>query len=87
MKDGGPAFPFRCQGPTTAPEVYYGASLRDYFAAMVDTSDIPLSTYESLIGEFPAYSDKRTKQDWYALAEATYKYHRADAMLKAREAK
>lgn len=21
MKDGGPAFPFRCQGPTTAPEL------------------------------------------------------------------
>ena len=28
-----PAFPFVCQGPTTAPEVYYGMSLRDYFAA------------------------------------------------------
>ena len=31
--DGGNAFPFACQGPTTAPEIYYGASLRDYFAA------------------------------------------------------
>jgi len=31
--DGGPAFPFACQGPTTAPEIYYGMSLRDYFAA------------------------------------------------------
>ena len=32
-EDGGPAFPFKCQGPTTAPEIYYGMSLRDYFAA------------------------------------------------------
>lgn len=29
---GGPAFPFQCQGPTTAPEFYYGMSLLDYFA-------------------------------------------------------
>ena len=31
--DGGPAFPFKCQGQTTAPEIYYGMTLRDYFAA------------------------------------------------------
>ncbi len=31
--NGGPAFPFACQGPTTAPEIYYGMDLRDYFAA------------------------------------------------------
>ena len=35
INDGGPAFPFKCQGPTTAPEVYYGMSLRDYFAGQV----------------------------------------------------
>ena len=28
-----PAFPFKCQWPTTGPEIYYGMSLRDYFAA------------------------------------------------------
>lgn len=33
LKAGGPAFPFACQGPTTAPEIYYGMTLRDYFAA------------------------------------------------------
>ena len=33
INDGGPAFPFQCQGPTTAPEFYYGMTLRDYFAA------------------------------------------------------
>ena len=32
-KTGGPAFPFKCQGTTTAPETYYGMTLRDYFAA------------------------------------------------------
>jgi len=32
INDGGPAFPFKCQGPTTAPEFYYGMTLRDYFA-------------------------------------------------------
>lgn len=80
-------FLFGVKGLQQRQRFTMGASLRDYFAAMVDTSDIPLSTYESLIGKFPAYSDKGTQQDWYALAEATYKYHRADAMLKAREAK
>lgn len=32
--DGGPAFPFFYQGPTTGPEVYYGMSLRDHFAGL-----------------------------------------------------
>jgi hypothetical protein len=31
--DQQPAFPFACQGPTTAPEIYYGITIRDYFAA------------------------------------------------------
>jgi hypothetical protein len=30
--DGGPAFPFQCQGATTGLEIYYGMSLRDWFA-------------------------------------------------------
>lgn len=30
--DGGLAFPFWYQGPTTGPEVYYGMTLRDWFA-------------------------------------------------------
>jgi hypothetical protein len=30
--DGGPAFPFQCQGATTGPEIYYGMSLRDWLA-------------------------------------------------------
>jgi hypothetical protein len=27
-----PAFPFQCQGQTTGPEIYYGMTLRAYFA-------------------------------------------------------
>ena len=33
IETGGPAFPFSCQGETTAPEIYYGMTLRDYFAS------------------------------------------------------
>jgi hypothetical protein len=33
IDDGRPDFRFKCQGPTTAPETYYGMTLRDYFAA------------------------------------------------------
>jgi len=29
-----PAYPFAFQGPTTAPETYYGLTKREYFAAM-----------------------------------------------------
>ena len=29
-----PAFPFACQGPTTAPEFYYGLTKRERIAAM-----------------------------------------------------
>ncbi len=82
--DGGPAFPFTCQGPTTAPEIYYGLSMRDYFAVHIDTKDVAVSAYEALIGSFPAYADARAKIDWYAKGEAAYRYHMADAMLKAR---
>lgn len=30
--DGGPMFPSQSQGPTTGPEIYFGASLLDWFA-------------------------------------------------------
>lgn len=40
------AFPFFYQGPTTGPEVYYGITIRDYFATqallgLVTYGDIP----------------------------------------------
>ena len=33
-----PAFPFQCQGPTTGLEIYYGMTLRDYFAGQALSS-------------------------------------------------
>ena len=33
MTTNEPAFPSTNQGPTTAPEIYYGITIRDYFAA------------------------------------------------------
>jgi hypothetical protein len=32
IPNGGPAFPFQCQGLTTAPDIYHGMTLRDWFA-------------------------------------------------------
>lgn len=29
-----PALPFACQGPTTAPEFYYGLTKREHFAGL-----------------------------------------------------
>ena len=66
-----PAFPFACQGPTTAPEIYYGITMRDYFAVKALRSDW--------------YNAKEPfSPDWrYQIALDAYKM--ADAMLKARD--
>lgn len=79
---GGPAF------PTTVytNDDFKGMTLLDYFAAHVDISDVPVSAFEALIGAFPAYGTPMQRQDWCARGEAAYKFHRAKAMLKAREA-
>lgn len=70
INDGGPAFPFACQGPTTAPETYYGMTLLDYFAAKAMEVDYTLAK-------------NFTDPDWrYGIALDAYKM--ADAMLKAR---
>ena len=66
--NGGPAFPFACQGPTTAPETYYGMTLRDYFAAKAMQSYL-----------LDKDRDSFTFEQW---AQASYEM--ADAMLKAR---
>jgi len=34
-----PAFPFTCQGPTTAPGAYYGMTLRQYAAIKLRVPD------------------------------------------------
>ena len=77
MKDGGPAFPFACQGPTTGPEIYYGMSIRDYFAARVMAAMIPrYDVDDGIVSEHP-----HTGQEM--LVRAAYRV--ADAMIAERE--
>lgn len=76
IDDGGLAFPFKCQGPTTGPEFYYGMSLRDYFAAKALPSAIrEMWGDNSLTGATPQAD----------MAMAAYQI--ADAMLEARKEK
>ena len=70
MTTNEPAFPSTNQGPTTAPEIYYGMTLRDYFAAKAMQVDYELAK---------KYSDP----DW-RIGVALDAYKMADAMLKAR---
>ena len=73
MTTNEPAFPSTNQGPTTAPEIYYGMTLRDYFAAKAMQVDYELAK---------TYSDP----DW-RIGIALDAYKMADAMLKARSMK
>lgn len=67
---GGPAFPLSCEGPTTAPEFYYGMTLRDYFAAKA----------------MQAAATNPTGADGFTFGErAKWAYAQADAMLEARK--
>ncbi len=70
MTTNEPAFPSTNQGPTTAPEIYYGITIRDYFAAKAMQVDYELAK---------KYSDP----DW-RIGIALDAYKMADAMLKAR---
>ena len=78
MKDnietGGPAFPFVCQGSTTAPEIYYGMTLRDYFAA---------KAMQTLLGS--EYTSEHGLHEGWMGALAVLSYRMADAMMKARK--
>ena len=68
MTTNEPAFPSTSQGPTTAPEIYYGMTLRDYFAAKAMQSYL-----------LDKDRDSFTFEQWAAAS-----YEMADAMLKAR---
>lgn len=74
-KTGGPAFPLACQGPTTAPEIYYGMNLRDYFAAKAMQGVLASGEADRIL--------KESDMDWPS-AIAIDAYAMADAMLKAR---
>jgi len=58
INDGGPALPFQCQGRSTGPEIYYGMTLRDYFASQV------------LVGLSKGACDADAARNAYALADA-----------------
>ena len=73
MTTNEPAFPSTNQGPTTAPEIYYGMTLRDYFAAKAMPVDYELAKK----------SKKYSDTDW-RIGIALDAYKMADAMLKAR---
>lgn len=75
INDGGPAFPFAYQGPTTGPEFYYGMSLRDYFAAA--------ALMGLMVSGIPAKS--RVSPDLFEEVVAQSSYKLADAMLLARQ--
>lgn len=98
INDGGPAFPFACQGPTTAPEFYYGMTLRDYFAATETLTEWdnpeaqPIQAMcEALAGQpKPSHGWACSSPDqwltmfrWEAKWRAALKYIRADAMIAA----
>lgn len=90
--DGGPAFPFKCQGATTAPEVYYGMSLRDYLAAHETLCDwctneaaMPNDWAKLLAGYERPVNDPIGWLRWEADWQSALKYIRADAMIRARE--
>ena len=68
-----PAFPSTDQGPTTAPEIYYGMTLRDYFAAKAMQVDYELA--------------KKYSDPYWRIGIALDAYKMADAMLKARSMK
>ena len=68
MTTNEPAFPSTNQGQTTAPEIYYGITIRDYFAAKAMQSYL-----------LDKDRDSFTFEQW---AEASYEM--ADAMLEAR---
>jgi len=65
------AFPFKCQSPTMGSEIYYGMTLRDYFAA--HAPDCPEWFYQ-------INGNQKATQRTFAL----WAYSYADEMMKAR---
>ena len=82
MSDRGPAFPFKCQGPTTAPEFYYGMTLRDYFATAAMQGIVGSIDSEENYSRLRAHAKEidLTVSQWIALNA----YKQADAMLVER---
>lgn len=84
--NGGPAFPE--SGPRGVAVGGKGITLRDVMALSVPMPDeFAISWATALVGSpLPGLGAKVIEQiDWWARAEAAYRYRIADAMLKARE--
>ena len=71
MTTNEPAFPSTNQSPATGPEIYYGITIRDYFAAKAMQSYL-----------LDKDRDSFTFEQWAAAS-----YEMADAMLEARTCK
>lgn len=85
--DGGPAFPFKAEYPTTGPQFHPGMSLRDWFAgqvmngmsAMPEGRRCPMSTV--LLGDDAV----REWQKEVMENDCRFCYRVADAMLRVRK--
>lgn len=100
--DGGPAFPFTCQGATTAPEAYYGMTLREYAAIKLRVPDSGTDWLDEMIRKSVRdyFAAKASEEDIAEYMPATMgeaqlhpnrtrewaRYQHADAMLRARDA-
>lgn len=99
INDGGPAFPGRwydfqpCTGDQVVREQWDGMTLRDFFAAKTEglEEEVTLEYAEALAGRKRpdvVHGSPENILEWvrfWADADATLRYIKADAMLKARE--
>jgi len=89
-KDGGPAFAhFVPEGHYNGSVHYEGMTLRDWFAGRADgLHEDATANYASRFNrdEQPPKDDLFAWAVWFAKADATLRYIRADAMIAARMA-
>jgi hypothetical protein len=85
---GGPAFP--CGEIRThdtndiVQNADQGVSKRDWFAARMEIT-LSRRTAGALMGSEPPSGDALAEMQWWARAEAKYRYLKADAMMGARK--
>ena len=75
INTGGPAFPQQVQVAADVTTLFYGMTLRDYFAAKAMASKL----------QWGVLRTKEDRDEWLPKL-ADFSYEMADAMLKAREA-
>jgi hypothetical protein len=72
-----PAYPFTCQGPTTAPETYYGLTKREYFSSMAMQGLLANPNFCTLTTEWVCESAAQHATKWVCESAAQH----ADALL------